>query len=230
MPAAVFALNTSMSKATKCVPYEVLYGRSPVLPEDVLWGVNDKFVLRDVTNPTEYAEEIKINLREVYNQVNTHLELSRQTMQKQYNKNLNFNDFKPGDRAWLKKKHYKTGENRKLSPRKTGPFTIIEKLPNGVNFRIKNEANGSIQNVHHDRLIPFKKATSEHKQANDRSANDSSGDQGNTSESESENEVDVEAEDSDSSENSVENSNRYPVRNRQPRIIEGAIPWDAIDI
>ena len=37
-------------------------------------------------------------------------------MQRQYNKKLNFYDYQPGDRAWLKKKHYKTGENRKLAP------------------------------------------------------------------------------------------------------------------
>ena len=60
-------------------------------------------------------------------------------MQKQYNKNVRFNNYKVGDKAWLKVKHYKTGENRKLSPRKTGPWTILEKLPNGVNFRVIND-------------------------------------------------------------------------------------------
>ena len=31
---AVFAINTSFSKSTKCSPYKVMFGRDPVLPED----------------------------------------------------------------------------------------------------------------------------------------------------------------------------------------------------
>ena len=97
-----------------------------------------------------------MRLQMVYQQVNAQLEINISMMQRQYNKRLNYNDFKPGDRAWLKKKYYKSGENKKLSPRKTGPWTIMEKLPNGVNFKIKNDSTGVTQNVHHDRLIPVK--------------------------------------------------------------------------
>ena len=34
----VFALNTTISKATKCVPYEVVFGRPAVLPQDIVFG------------------------------------------------------------------------------------------------------------------------------------------------------------------------------------------------
>ena len=103
-------------------------------------GVNEKYEFRDVTTPNDYAEELKIRLKIIYEQVNTQLEITRIQMQSQYNKKLNFNDYKVGDQAWLKKKYYKTGENRKLSPRKTGPWTIIDKMQNGVNFRVRNNA------------------------------------------------------------------------------------------
>ena len=56
---------------------------------------------------------------------------------KQYNKKLKFNDYIEGDKVWLKAKYYKTGENRKLAPRRGGPWTVLRKLPNGVNFEIK---------------------------------------------------------------------------------------------
>ena len=57
---------------------------------------------------------------------------------------------------WLKKKHYKNGENRKLAPRRDGPWTVTERLPNGVNFSISN-SYGERKIVHHDRLIPASK-------------------------------------------------------------------------
>ena len=153
----VFALNTSYSKAIKCIPFRVVFGRKPILPEDIFLGVNEKYEFPDVTTTNDYAEELKIRIKIIYEQVNTQLEITRTQIQSQYNKKLNSNDYKVADQAWLKKKYYKTGENRKLSPIKTGPWTIIDKMPNGVNLRVRNNASGQTQIVHHDRLTPRKK-------------------------------------------------------------------------
>ena len=57
---------------------------------------------------------------------------------------------------WLKVKYYKTGENRKLSPRRNGPWTVLSRLPNGVNFRIVNDRTREEKVVHHDRMNPVK--------------------------------------------------------------------------
>ena len=74
-------------------------------------------------------------------------------MQQHYNKKIRYIDYMVGQKVWLKAKHYKTGENRKLAPRRDGPWTIVEKLPNGVNFRIENSLKER-KVVHHDRLVP----------------------------------------------------------------------------
>ena len=76
-------------------------------------------------------------------------------MAKQYNKSLNVNRYSLHDRAWLLKKVFKTGENRTLSPRRTGPWTIVKLYPNGVNFRIENDAGESLV-VQHNRPTPYK--------------------------------------------------------------------------
>ena len=56
----------------------------------------------------------------------------------------------------MKRKHFKTGENRKLSSRRSCPWIVIEKLPNGVNFRVVNDSTKALKVVHHDRLSPVK--------------------------------------------------------------------------
>lgn len=210
------------------MPYEVIYGRSPVLPEDVLLGVNEQNNLRDVTNPADYAEELKIVLREIYRQVNQELHITREIMQKQYNKNINVHNHTVGQYVWLKKKFYKTGENRKLSPRRTGPWKIIEILPNGVNFKIRNESSGITQIVHHDRLTPLKISLT-----NDPViiTNHPSADGWSSAESSSEEESILSEVLSDTDEivNEGGFASRYPTRNRRPRVIDGAIPWSAID-
>ena len=72
---------------------------------------------------------------------------------KQYNKKLNFNDYIEGN---MKVKYYKTGENRKLAPRRGGPWIVLRKLPNDVNFEIKNIATKEVKIVPCDRLTPVK--------------------------------------------------------------------------
>ena len=131
-----------------------------------------------------------------------------------------------GDQAWLKKKYYKTGENRKLSPRKTGPWTIIDKMPNGVNFRVRNNASGQTQIVHHDRLTPRKKHV-------DPQINIDKGPEmygSSDSDSSDTNICDSNSSDDDHEINIEIPENRYPIRNRRQRVIERAIPWDSISI
>ena len=77
-------------------------------------------------------------------------------MQRQYNKNIRFYNYKVGDKVWVKMKYYKVGEHRKLSPRRSGPWTIREKLPNGLNFKVTNDSSKSEKIIHHDRLSPAK--------------------------------------------------------------------------
>ena len=74
-------------------------------------------------------------------------------MQQYYNRHTHVIAYKEGQYVWLKTKHNKTGECRKLAPRRNGPWTIVEKLPNGVNFKIRNKSNET-KVVHHDRLLP----------------------------------------------------------------------------
>ena len=155
LPELVFALNCSKSSAIKSVPYEVVFGRTPCLPIDVTFGTHEGDQVTDVVSPQDYLEELQFSLSDVFDQVAEKLKLSKLKMQKQYNRNLRVFDYKKGQKVWLKVKHYKTGENRKLTPRRRGPWTVVDKLPNGVNFKIKTIANEE-KVVHHDRLYPVR--------------------------------------------------------------------------
>ena len=260
LPGLVFALNCSESKAIKCAPYNVVFGRSPTLPLDILFDHHGRNPLRDVNTATDYSEELNFALRDIFDHVIKNLELSKVRMQEQYNKNLRFNDYSKGDMVWLKVKHYKTGENRKLSPRRNGPWTVIEKLPNGVNFKICNDNTKETKIVHHDRINPVKVCESRYDIpiSNERtpvvggeeSDNESSDNDAHTSSPEH---SDYEPSDTDSSNddnsnndnsdvNSDDNSNgdisrhedvsieRYPTRVRNQRLLPGTIPWDAIKL
>ena len=156
LPELVFALNCSESKAINCIPYKVVFGRVPILPIDIRFGIDKEARIDDIITASEYFEERSFVLQDMFDTVIQELKLSKEKMMRQYNQNLRVIDYKTGDKVWLKVKYYKTGENRKLAPRRGGPWTIVEKLPNGVNFRIRNDSSAEMKVVHHDRLSPVR--------------------------------------------------------------------------
>ena len=150
----------------KCTPYNVSFGRSARLPVDVLFKHN-QFQLSNVNTPAGYAQDRSFVLRDTFDVVIQNLLLNKDKMQAQYNQKLRFIDHQDGDKVWLKVKFYKTGENRKLAPRRGGPWTVLRKLPNRVNFEIQNDKTKEKKIVHHDRLTPLKSASNTENQAND---------------------------------------------------------------
>ena len=80
------------------------------------------------------------------------------------------------DNVWLRKKTFGRNENKKLSPRRTGPWKIVKIYPNGVNFKIEDQSNKKTVVVHHNRLSPATVMDTEDisaRRSNDETANDS---------------------------------------------------------
>ena len=134
--------------------------------------------------------------------------IAREKMVQQCNKNLHVIRYAPNDMVWLHKVSFKKGENAKLSPRKTGPWKVIEVLANGVNFRIEDE-QGFRQIVHHNRLSPVRYLQS--------------------SDGVSSNDSDTDADDTEPRLNPDQEQpqRRYPLRNRTQTEFYGAVPYDS---
>ena len=233
LPGIVFALNTTVSHTTKCVPFEVLYGRKPILPIDMIFGTNLESAY--VSTPEEYVSDLKIQLRDILLKVNENANISRKKMREQYNRNIVFYDYRPNDYVWLKRKHFKPGESKKLSPRKSGPWIVQRKLANGVNFEITNTKSNVTKVVHHNRLSPINSPTNKIKStasfpymkkktiALDNEREIISSDDRSSTES------DIDSISGDEPENIDDGPiRRYPRRVRIQRQIDGAIPWDQI--
>ena len=228
LPSVIFALNTSLSSATKRSPYEVVFGRLPTLPIDLVFGTRNESV--SAPSPEEYVKDLRIQLRDTLAQVNENLDISRKKMMRQYNRNLNFYDYKPMDPVWLKKKVFKPGESKKLAPRKTGPWCVLRKLPNGVNFEIQDPKSKATKIVHHNRLSPapsLKPTSPNRKRQSYRPKTINSPTPREFSASDS----DSSSSDSTGDEPDARGpaTRRYPNRVRVPRVVEGAVSWDDLN-
>ena len=76
LPSLVFALNCSVSKATKAVPYSVVFGRQPTLPINFLFGTSTSTDNRDAIAPQDYSVEVGSSLRHTWESMRSSLQLS----------------------------------------------------------------------------------------------------------------------------------------------------------
>ena len=211
--ALVFAINATISRSTKCSPYEVVFGRKPQLPLDSYLDLKKDFVCD--SSQVEYLKDIKIQLMEIIDHVARSLNIARSKMCEQYDKFTRTYKYRLNDKVWLRQKTFKLDEREKLSPRRSGPWTVITVLPNKVNFEIEEEGTGKKVIVHHNRLTPVKECVDEKPNIIRKEDIFSS--------SESENENGEENQPND------QLQHRYPRRERTQRVIPGAISWDVID-
>ena len=123
----MFALNTSHSQATNCTPFEVVFGRKPTLPMDVYFDTKANYI--SDTSLTEYLKDIKVQLFETIDHAAKFLGIAREKMAKQYNKTLKTHKLVINDRVWLERQSFRSHENKKRSPRKTGTPDNYESLP-----------------------------------------------------------------------------------------------------
>ena len=185
----------------------------------------------DVEVPNEYLKNLECKLKDIIYHVKNHLQLNQVKMRNNYNrKATEHHDYNEGDEVWLKKKCYKTGENRKLSPRKTGPWVITKKYDNLVNFKIQM---GNVEKVvHYNRIVPTRgllinRTNTCNKNKTLETQKLPSNIPGNPNSGESDVELDTASEPEIDIEEDVPRR-RYPERARIQRQIPGAVPWEAI--
>ena len=139
LPIAKFAHNSWQHDVTRRSPHELLFGIKP------------QVILKHLDSPTPAAETcLKL------------LDESRQTAQKllsyvQSRKDdRKITEMKVGDQVWLEGRNLSIAGNKKLSPKRYGPFPIVQRV-GAVAYQLQLLASMKIHDVFHvDLLLPYK--------------------------------------------------------------------------
>ena len=153
LQAANSAYNASNHSSIGCSPYEVVFGRRPVMTADIILSnrvnVDSKRLAEYLRNLQDSSTQIQTKVRSQMNKAQAH--------QKAYYDRFirNSAQFNLGDLVLLVNKRSIEGQSKSFRNRLIGPFKIIDKY-NDVNYRIVCIENNKVQDVHYNRLNPYR--------------------------------------------------------------------------
>ncbi|KAJ5267259.1 hypothetical protein N7478_010067 [Penicillium angulare] len=118
---AQFACNNAINASTNETPFRMLLGYNP----NFQIRTPDEILKKEAPN----AEERMNHLRNIREEAVNKLRIAQETQQRSYNKNHKPKDFKVGTLVSLSTKNLRfKAKEKKLSPRRIGPFRVLAKI------------------------------------------------------------------------------------------------------
>ena len=152
LQAAISAYNTSIQDSIGS-PYEVVFGRKATHLVDVVLPTPVKVEKKPLA---QYIQDLKQNVTEINQRVATNVRLSQERQKQYYDRFVRSSvSFEIGDLVRLINERSIVGESKSFRNRTTGPYKVIAKF-NEVNYTILSIETKKSQNVHFNRLRPYR--------------------------------------------------------------------------
>ena len=154
LPTLLLAYRTSIQDTTGATPFELMFGRKPQLPEDVMYSIPSS---TDTTSEN-YADLLKDRLSDAYQRVNRYMEGQQRNQKKYYDRGQRGKPYAVGDIVLLHEPAVQRGNSRKFHRPWKGPFKIVKVISSCV-YRIQHCKHSRRRKVvHFNRLKPDRKS------------------------------------------------------------------------
>ena len=182
-----YAYNSSVHSTTGFTPFEMQFGRQPKMPIDLIienqnedglgrprremdeLTVNDGGYVTTLADceglynkelpesATRHVNNLKTKLIKVYNKASNNRDYNMNIHKIYYDRNLNPNEYHVNDLVLTDHVKIKTGIKRGLAHKFHGPFRVLAKLPNGVDYLIRkaDSQNSKRFVIHNNRLKKY---------------------------------------------------------------------------
>ena len=142
------AYNTTPQESTGVSPHRLVYGKE--MPLDIMTENIPESQGSEV-NPSQYATDLRVKIKAMYELVREHLQEAAYRQKKQYDCRVKEHNCSVGDKVWRNQWQSPPGIKASVHRHWTGPWMVIEKLCD-VLFRIKHSANSPSVVIHGDNL------------------------------------------------------------------------------
>ena len=146
----VMAYNTTPQESTGVSPHRLVYGEEMLMPLDIMTEDTPESHGSEV-NPSQYATDLRIKIKKMYELVREHLQEAACRQKKQYDCRVKEHSYCVGDKVWRNQWQSPPGIKASIRRHWTGPWMVIEKLCD-VLFRLKHSANSPSVVIHGDNL------------------------------------------------------------------------------
>ena len=153
LPAALFAIRITRNRHTGLTPYEMVFGRDPVTPLDLIFSLPQPHPL--YRSQQTYATELRRRIAEAHQFARAHIGQAVKRQRASYQGHIK--EYLPGQKVWLFTPKYRVRQRRKFQRRWTGPWTVEKKL-NPATYIIAPDPQWQRQKtelVTIDRLKPY---------------------------------------------------------------------------
>ena len=149
------AYNVTMCHATRFSPYFLMYGRIPILPIDVEFGV----MIPDITHAScqNYAEKLKAHLKWAYKVARENSDQEAARHKQYYDQKFKCMKIVPGDLVLVRVKAF--GPNHKIADRwEQTPYRVLSQHNNTPVYKVQ-PVNKNVENnicmLHRNMLFPL---------------------------------------------------------------------------
>ena len=160
LPQALFALRTHVSKSTGLAPFQIVFGRDPSQPLDLIFGTpqQNPESNKGGSEVTNYVQQLRRRIDRAQEFARKNLTEAVRRQRRQYHQEKKY--FLPGMRVWLfTPKVARLGDSRKLSRFWTGPWIVCSPVHSEVYVRITPDPSWTnlkyTKVVSVDRLKPY---------------------------------------------------------------------------
>ena len=129
LPSLAFAYNTAVHSSTKTTPFELMYGRKPKVPLDLIFG---QLNLNLHLDPESYASEVKNNLNKSFEIVIRNRDLAMDRNKVRHDRKVRAANFEVHDLVWVLDTAKTVGKTSKLTRKWKGPYRILAKINNST--------------------------------------------------------------------------------------------------
>ena len=124
-----YAYNCTHSNASGFSPYYLLYGRQPLLPIDIEFGVFTPDLSEAVTY--KYVQELKSRLEYVFQKANEFCNKEALRLKMRFDKTAKYSNSLPGDLVLVRRKGFTT--KHKIADKwETEPYEMVSQRSDGL--------------------------------------------------------------------------------------------------
>ena len=154
LPKLAFAINTTVNKSTTFSPYFLMFGRSPILPIDLIFGIEPRTEAEKMRPSFQkFVEEWQSSMKQAFDVVRRRAEKSAEVGKRGYDRKVHGADIEVGDRVLVRNRE-KGGTGKLRTHWENRIYVVVERNPNVPVYTLRPESGKqTVKRVHRNDIL-----------------------------------------------------------------------------